>query len=74
MIEISQVDLCNAEKIAYRKALRKAIQAVESLPQTNTGRIDLIRRDKAVSAIEKLAGGNSLVWGGIHIEDGEEPK
>lgn len=69
---INVVDLHNVETIARRKALRRAVKAVEALPQANSGKLDLVNRAHAIRAIAGLEV-NGLPWGCIRIEEGEEP-
>jgi hypothetical protein len=70
--DLGFVERENIKTLARRQALRDAIKAVRSVPQANHGRMDLIRRDKAVQAIAHLSV-NPLVWGGVFIEEGEGP-
>jgi hypothetical protein len=69
---IGVVESYNLETIARRKGLRKAVKAVEDLPQANSGKLDLVNRTHAIRAIAGLEV-NGLPWGCIRIEEGEEP-
>jgi hypothetical protein len=72
MIEpVGFVEREKIRKLAWRQGLRDAIKAIQNVPQANHGRMDLIRRDYAQSAIASLSR-NPLCWGGIFAEEGEE--
>jgi hypothetical protein len=66
-------EIHKAKYLAWRKGLRDACRAIVAVPQGNKGGLDLIRRNKALAAIQALTP-NGLAWGGIHDEKGPEQK
>lgn len=65
------VEIEKAKRLAWRKGLRDASNAIKALPQGNKGHLDMIQRRKALSAIQTLTP-NAIIWGGVHDEEGPE--